>query len=209
MYDLILASSSRYRQQQLASLGYEFQSVAPEIDESPRPKETPYLIAKRLASLKAKSVAQKFPQSIVVGSDQTGICNGQLLEKPILIERAIEMLLSYRGQSICFYSAVVVLHPDGKELSDVVQTEVRFRDFTRREVMTYISLDEPLDCAGALKSEAHGSLLFKSVRSEDHTALIGLPLIRTAEFLRELGINPLACVDPKILQNTVGREHEY
>ena len=209
MYDLILASSSRYRQQQLASLGYKFHTVAPEIDESSSASETPHSIAKRLATMKATTVAQKFPESIVIGSDQTGICNGQLLVKPILFDKALDMLLSYRGQTVSFYTAVVVHHPKRKNLCDVVQTEVRFRDFTQNEANTYLTLDEPLDCAGALKSEAHGPLLFKSVRSEDHTALIGLPLIRTAEFLRELGINPLATVDAKTLQNTAGREHEF
>ncbi len=201
MPDLVLASSSQYRQQQLASLGYRFRIATPNIDEQPLPSETPSAIAQRVATMKARVVAQKFPTCVVIGSDQTGMCNGRLLVKPKVFERARDMLLSFRGQSVCFYTAVAVLDPGGKTLCDVVKTEVLFRDYTKSEVAAYLTLDQPLDCAGAIRSEAHGPLLFKSVRSEDPTAIVGLPLIRTSEFLRECGINPLDFVDAKILQN--------
>ncbi|MXZ56636.1 MAG: septum formation protein Maf [Gammaproteobacteria bacterium] len=208
MPDLVLASSSQYRQQQLASLGYRFRIATPDIDERPLPSETPRAIAQRVATMKARVVAQKFPKYVVIGSDQTGVCNGQLLVKPNVFETAQDMLLSFRGQSVCFFTAVSVLDPSGKTLCDVVKTEVQFRDFTKREVNAYLTLDQPWDCAGAIKSEAHGPLLFKSVRSEDPTAIVGLPLIRTSEFLRECGINPLELVDAKTLQNTTEREPE-
>lgn len=206
MLDLILASSSPYRQQQLASLGYRFRTVTPEIDEHPLPSETPSAIARHFATLKASKISKQFPNCVVIGSDQTGECNGHLLVKPNVFERAQEMLLSFRGQLVRFFSAVSVLNPTGKTLCDIVETEVQFREFSKSEAIHYLTLDQPLDCAGAIKSEAHGSLLFKSVRSEDPSALVGLPLIRTAEFLRECGINPLDSVDAKILQNTKGPE---
>ena len=208
MHELVLASSSRYRKHQLASLGYRFRTVPPEIDERPLPSETPRIIARNFATLKARAVAQKFPNCVVIGSDQTGVCNGLLLVKPNGVERAQEMLLSVRGQSVCFFTAVTVLDPAGKTLRDVVETEVQFRDFSEGEAINYLTLDQPLDCAGAIKSEAHGPLLFKSVRSEDPTAIVGLPLIRTAEFLRECGINPLEFVDAKTPQSTTGPELE-
>lgn len=208
MYDLILASSSRYRQQQLASLGYQFRTVAPDIDEDPEPTETPSSIAQRFATLKATAVARKCPNSVVIGSDQTGVCNGKLLVKPGVFDKAQDMLLSFRGQSASFFTAVTVVGPKDKTLSDVIQTEVQFRDFSKSEATAYLTLDQPLDCAGAIKSEAHGPLLFKSVRSDDPTALVGLPLIRTAEFLREYGINPLESVDAKTLQSMPGLEPE-
>lgn len=208
MRDLVLASSSQYRQQQLASLGYRFRVATPDIDERPLPSETPSAIAQRVATMKARVVAQKFPKCVVIGSDQTGVCNGRLLVKPNFFERAQEMLFSFRGQSVCFFTAVSVLEPGGKTLCDVVETKVQFRDFTKREAIAYLTLDQPINCAGAIKSEAHGPLLFKSVRSEDPTAIVGLPLIRTSEFLRECGINPLECVEPKTLQNMAGPEPE-
>ena len=209
MRDLVLASSSKYRQQQLASLGYRFQIATPNIDERPHSSESPSAIALRVATMKAKAVAQTFPNCVVIGSDQTGVCNGRLLVKPIVFERAQEMLLSFKGQSVSFFTAVAVLNPDCETLCDVVKTEVQFRDFTKNEVAAYLTLDQPLDCAGAIKSEAHGPLLFKRVRSEDPTALVGLPLIRTSEFLRECGINPLESVDSKTLQNMAGPEPEW
>ena len=208
MPDLVLASSSQYRQQQLASLGYRFRIAIPDIDERPLPSEAPSAIAQRVATMKARAVVRKFPKCVVIGSDQTGVCNGRLLVKPSVIERAQDMLLSFRGQSVCFFTAVSVLDPAGKTLCDVVKTEVVFRDFTKREVIAYLTLDQPMDCAGAIKSEAHGPLLLKSVRSEDPTAIVGLPLIRTSEFLRECGINPLERVEPKTLQSMAGPEPE-
>lgn len=208
MRNLILASSSAYRQQQLASIGYQFRTVTPDIEEHPRPFESPSAIARRVATMKARAVAEKFPNCVVIGSDQTGVCGELLLVKPGVFERAQEMLLSFRGKAVCFFSAVSVLNPEGKTLSDVVETEVQFRDFTESEAIAYLTLDQPLDCAGAIKSEAHGPLLFKSVRSEDPTAIVGLPLIRTAEFLRECGINPLEHVAAKTLQSKVGQVPE-
>lgn len=208
MPDLVLASSSQYRQQQLASLGYRFSIATPDIDERPLPSEAPSAIAQRVATMKARAVVLKFPKCVVIGSDQTGVCNGRLLVKPNFFERAQDMLLSFRGQSVCFYTAVSVLDPSGKVLCDVVKTEIQFRDYSKSEVTAYLTLDQPLDCAGAIKSEAHGPLLFKSVRSEDPTAIVGLPLIRTSEFLRECGINPLECVEPKTLQSMAGPEPE-
>ena len=192
MSKLILASSSQYRKQQLASLGFEFHVIAPEVDESPHPEEAPRELAQRLATLKATTVSKEFPDHIVIGSDQTGICNEQLLQKPKMLNRAVNMLLSYKNQTVCFYTAVTVLSPQCKLLSDVVKTQVRFRDFTQSEATRYIKLDDPLDCVGSFKSEAFGPLLFESVRSEDPSALMGLPLIRTAQFLREVGVNPLS-----------------
>lgn len=208
MYDLILASSSPYREQQLASIGYRFRTVAPEVAECPHAAESASSMAARFALLKARTVAAKFPKSIVVGSDQTGECKETLLVKPLVFDVALDMLLNYRGQTVSFFTAVVVLKPQQAELRDVVRTDVQFRDFTQSEAINYLSLDQPLDCAGAIKSEAHGSLLFKSVRSEDPTALMGLPLIRTAEFLRASGINPLERADSKTPQSTGGLELE-
>lgn len=190
-HDVILASTSPYRKQLLESIGVEFRTVAPGIDEQTHAGEPPRDVALRLASEKASAVAQTCPSSIVIGSDQTGSCNNRTLEKPEVFQRALEMLLSYRNQTVTFYTAVVVLSPNFSELHDVVSTEVDFRDFNREEAINYVNLDQPHDCVGAFKSEAHGSLLFASVRTEDPTALIGLPLIRTAAFLRTVGINPL------------------
>lgn len=192
MSKLILASSSPYRKRQLASLGFEFRVIAPEVDESPQPEDTPRELAQRLATLKAITVSKEFPNHTVVGSDQTGICNERLLQKPKALNRAVDMLLSYKNHTVNFYTSIAVVSPQHTLLSDVVETQVQFRDFTQSEAIRYIKLDNPLDCVGSFKSEALGPLLFESVRSEDPSALMGLPLIRTAQFLREVGFNPLS-----------------
>ena len=188
---LILASMSPYRREQLKALGYSFQVVPGNIDESRRSGESARDLTLRLARLKAETVAARKPGYTVIGSDQVGVCNDEILTKPGNRDRALNCLMRYPSKIVTFETAVAVRGQDGTMYSDVVTTTIKFRDFSVGEARRYVDLDEPLDCAGAIKSERHAPLLFEWVRSDDPSALVGLPLIKTSNFLRRVGINPL------------------
>ncbi len=189
---LILASGSPYRKQQLQSLGYSFSVVPANIDESRLDGESTRQLALRLARSKAETVGSQIPDAAIIGSDQVGICDLEILRKPGTHERALAQLFRLSGKVVTFETALVVKSPRTSVLADSIATTIQFRKFSLSEAETYVELDRPFDCAGAFKSEARGSLLFDWVRSNDPSALVGLPLIKTAEFLRKLGINPLS-----------------
>ena len=187
---LILASGSRYRRQQLSSAGYEFEVKPPNVDESSRPSESPFDLAKRLAYQKAIAILTVCPNAVVVGSDQVCAYKDQALGKPGTVDAAIKQLQDMANHTVTFHSAVAVLSANNAK-QFIVPTEVVMRDLTTPEIENYVALDSPLDTAGAIKSEQRGSLLFERVTSDDPSALVGLPLIRLAAALREFGINPL------------------
>ncbi|MYD43958.1 MAG: septum formation protein Maf [Gammaproteobacteria bacterium] len=194
-YRLVLASGSRYRQQQLRAAGYEFESVSPNIDESPLENETPAELASRLAYQKAIAVLTSRPSAIVIGGDQVCSLNNDALGKPGTISKAIAQLQRMSNQVVIFHSAVAVLAAQ-QAAQFCVPTEVRLRELSQTEIENYVALDSPLDSAGAIKSEKRGSHLFESVSSKDPSALIGLPLIQLAATLREFGVNPLLPTKP-------------
>ena len=187
---LILASSSIYRKQQLKNLGFEFECISPDIDETALRHEHPKLVCVRLAREKAQKIIETHPESTVVAADQVCVLEEDRLGKPGTKERAVVQLTRMSGKSVLFHSAVVVRNQE-YVLDAIVTTEVVFRELTQNEIRRYVELDNPIDCAGGLKSERAGSLLLKRVSSDDPTALIGLPLIQTATMLRDLGISPL------------------
>ena len=197
--ELILASMSPYRKWQLRNLGYAFSVIPAHIDESRLPGEMPRDLALRLAREKARRVHQIHGDAVIVGSDQIGVYQDKILTKPGSREKALEHLNTYSGGVVTFETAIAVRGTDETEFFDVVSTTIGFRRFTTLEAEAYVDMDEPYDCAGAIKSEKHGPLLFEWVRSDDPSALVGLPLIRTAEFLRRLGINPLTTIAPNTL----------
>ena len=189
---LILGSTSRYRRELLARLSIPFQVVAPDVDETPLPQEAPQVLAERLALAKAKAVAAKFPQAVVIGSDQVADLNGQSLGKPGSHDKAVAQLRLMRGQTVAFQTAVaVVCFESGFEQRSLAVVRVKFRDLTDDEIENYLRLEKPYDCAGSAKSEGLGIALLASIDSDDPTALIGLPLIRTCQMLRAAGIELL------------------
>ena len=188
---LILASGSRYRQQQLRNAGFEFEVATSNIDESRQPNESPHGLAQRLAKEKANAVLSLNEDAIVIGADQVCAFREQALGKPGTPENAVQTLQMLANQVVVFHSAVAVVSAtQSSEFS--VPTEVELRELTQSEIQAYVALDSPLDTAGAIKSERSGSLLFNRVTSDDPTALIGLPLIRLAATLRDFGIDPLS-----------------
>jgi septum formation protein len=151
----------------------------------------------RLALAKAKAVAAQHPQAVVIGSDQVADLNGESLGKPGTHERAVLQLQRMRGQTVVFQTAVaVVCQATQFEQAELAQIKVRFRDLSDSEIETYLRAEEPYDCAGSAKSEGLGIALLDAIDNDDPTALIGLPLIRTARLLRAAGIDLLGALKP-------------
>ena len=190
---LVLGSTSKYRRELLARLQIPFDVAAPDVDETPLPGEAPQTMAMRLALAKAHAVAAEFPDAIVIGSDQVADLNGLPLGKPGTHERAAEQLKMMRGRMVFFRTAVaVVCKATGFAQSDLAAVRVRFRDLSDHEIERYLRIEQPYDCAGSAKSEGLGIALLAAIESDDPTALVGLPLIRTCNLLRAAGLDVLS-----------------
>lgn len=189
---LVLGSTSPYRRDLLARLRIPFEVAAPDVDETPHPHETPQQLACRLAMTKARTVAARFPAHVVIGSDQVADLAGQPLGKPGNHERAVAQLRQMRGQTVVFQTAVaVVCKNSGFAQMDLAQVRVLFRDLSDAEIEAYLLAETPYDCAGSAKSEGLGIALLERIDSDDPTALVGLPLIRTCRMLEAAGVRLL------------------
>ena len=193
--NLILASTSPYRRKLLERLRLPFTCIDPAIEESIRDGESPQARACRLATEKALSVVETLRDgAIVIGSDQVACLGSEILHKPGTPEAAIAQLAASSGQTVQFWTAVSVWTGAGKVPTQrVVSCEVKMRALSADEISHYVTLDQPLDCAGSFKWESLGITLFEAMRTEDPTALEGLPLIALGELLRQAGVSlPLA-----------------
>jgi septum formation protein len=185
---LILASSSKYRIILLQRLGIPFTCQSPEIDETSHNRESPSGLVERLAAGKAETASHKHPQAVVIGSDQLAVFNGRIIGKPGTYEVAQQHLETFSGQVVEFLTAVSVqCRESGFAEQHTDRTRVSFRSLQPDEIERYLEREKPFDCAGAFKAESLGITLFEHISSEDPTALVGLPLIRTAEMLRRAG----------------------
>jgi len=174
----------------LERLCVPFECQAPAIDETMRESENPLELVTRLAAKKAQVVCDANPRAIVIGSDQVAVFNGRVIGKPGNLDRALAQLSSFSGQVVEFLTAVSVRKTEtGFWRQHVDTTRVGFRNLQRAEIERYLATEKPFDCAGAFKAESLGIVLFDYIRSDDPTALIGLPLIRTAEMLRQAGLH--------------------
>lgn len=190
---LILASTSPYRADLLGRLGLAFETLAPGVDEAPRGGESPRARALRLARAKADAVAERFPGSWVIGSDQVADLGGRILDKPGDAERCRTQLAAESGCVVEFHTAAVLLrHSPRSVFEHVDRTAVRFRTLSADEIARYVDLDRPFDCAGGFRSEGLGAALFESMETHDPAALVGLPLIWLAGALRAAGLDALA-----------------
>ena len=189
---LILASTSRYRRELLERLRLPFDVEHPGVDETAQPGETPAALATRLALAKAQAVAARHPQAVVIGSDQVAELDGQAIGKPHGHERAVQQLRAMSGRSATFHTAVAVARAQtGYARVLLAPVTVRFRRLSDAEIEHYLRTEQPYDCAGSAKCETLGIALLEAIDSDDPTALVGLPLIRTCALLREAGIDPL------------------
>lgn len=189
---VVLGSTSRYRRELLSRLHLPFEVAAPEVDETPQAGESPRDLALRLALAKARAVAARHPGAVVIGSDQVADLSGEPLGKPGIHERAVQQLQRMRGQTVVFQTALaVVCIETGFEQVDLAPVRVKFCDLSDAEIENYLQIEKPYDCAGSAKSEGLGIALLESIDNDDPTALVGLPLIRTARMLRAAGVQLL------------------
>ncbi|MGH8795766.1 MAG: Maf family nucleotide pyrophosphatase [Caldimonas sp.] len=189
---LILASTSRYRRELLTRLRLPFDVESPEVDETPQSGERPEALAQRLAAAKASAVAARHPAAVVIGSDQVADLDGLCIGKPGDHERATGQLRAMSGRTVVFHTAIAVLCQERAfAAAAIVPVTVRFRVLNDAEIERYLRAEQPYDCAGSAKCETLGIALLEAIESDDPTALIGLPLIRTCDLLRRAGIDPL------------------
>jgi septum formation protein len=189
MRPLVLASTSRYRRELLERFGLPFVTDKPDTDETPLVGETPAATASRLAIAKARAVAERHPEALIIGSDQVASVGDERFGKPGTVANAIAQLKAMRGRAIVFHTAVALLDTRTDEaVVELVPTEVAFRDLSDEEIVRYVERELPLDCAGSAKSEALGITLLEHIRGDDPNALVGLPLIALARLLRRAGV---------------------
>lgn len=189
MRPLVLASTSRYRRELLERFGLNFLTDKPETDEAPLAGEPPAATATRLAVAKARAVAARHTDALIIGSDQVASVGDERFGKPGTIDNAIAQLKAMRGRAIVFHTAVALLDARSGEASvALVPTEVAFRQLSDDEIVRYVERELPLDCAGSAKSEGLGITLLEHIRGDDPNALVGLPLIALARLLRQAGV---------------------
>jgi septum formation protein len=186
---LVLASTSPYRAALLRRFGVAFEQVASGADEAALAGESPSATATRLAILKARAVAARFPDALVIGSDQVALCEGTVLGKPGNRENARRQLAFLSGKTASFDTAVALLDAgSGFVRSRVVPCRVAFRTLTPGQIEAYLDREQPYDCAGSAKSEGLGIALIARIETDDPTALVGLPLIALTDLLAEAGM---------------------
>lgn len=185
--EVILGSSSPYRKDLLSRLGIPFECISPEVDETPLDGEKPAALCQRLARLKAQAVHAIRPEAIVIGSDQVAVLGERILGKPHTHERAVEQLTAMQGHRIDFLTALCVIDAKGQCYEVMVPTEVHMKALSPEAIESYLLREKPYNCAGSAKIETLGIALMESVRSDDPTALIGLPLIATVKLLAKAG----------------------
>ena len=187
---LLLASSSRYRRQQLKQLGIPFEHASPDIDETPKPDETIEAYVERLSIEKARALASQHPDHWIIGSDQSCSVDGKIVGKPGNFDRAFEQLKACAGKRVMFSTGVALFH-QGEVWSCIEPFEVAFRDLNEDEIRRYLELEQPYDCAGSFMVEGLGIHLFEGLYGRDINSLIGMPLIALLELMREAGLQPL------------------
>lgn len=187
-YPLILASTSKYRGALLSQLGWPFEAIAPGVDED-QLKDiglSPTQLAMQLAALKARAVFKYRPDACVIGSDQVCMLNGELLSKPVTKDNAVKQLLKMQGTHHELITAVTILSPTG-EINFHNRTVLFMRPLNFAQITKYVETDLPLDCAGSYKLETKGIKLFEKIEMDDHTSIIGLPLIQLNNHLLQIG----------------------
>lgn len=186
---LVLASTSPYRKELLQRLGLEFITAAPNVDEARRPAETPEQLVTRLAEEKARIVMNRFPDALIIGSDQVAVIDTEVLTKPGTHENAVKQLQRCSGQSVTFLTGLCLFNASlGKVQIEVVPFRVYFRALNAAQIENYLRREQPYNCAGSFKSEGLGIALLERLEGDDPATLIGLPLIRLTRMLEREGI---------------------
>jgi len=190
MPQLVLASTSPYRSALLDKLGIPFVADAPDADETRRPDEAPQALVCRLAEAKARAVAVRHPDALIIGSDQVACVGDEVLGKPGNRENAILQLTMAAGRSVTFFTGLCLYNSSSHRARVSLEPyRVHFRPLDRAQIERYIDHEQPFDCAGSFKSEGYGITLFSALEGRDPNALIGLPLILLIEMLAQEGVS--------------------
>lgn len=185
---LVLASTSPYRRAILEKLDIDFETKAPEVDESIFIDEIPEQLVARLAEAKARAVAEHETNALIIGSDQVAVVDGQILGKPGNHENAVKQLRRTAGKRVSFLTGLCLFNTESKRAQvEVVPFNVIFRQLTDSQIDNYLKKEQPYNCAGSFKSEGLGIALFERMEGEDPNTLIGLPLIRLIRMLESEG----------------------
>lgn len=183
---LILGSSSPFRKMLLERLMVPFNTENPDIDETPKPRESPIALVERLAIEKAQAIAEHHSNALVIGSDQVAMHGDEIVGKPHTHERAVEQLKTASGREITLYTGLALINSDtGSVQSEVVPFTVHFKSLSEAAIESYLRKEEPYNCAGSVKSEGLGIALLERFEGDDPNALIGLPLIRLVAMLEK------------------------
>jgi MAF protein len=189
MQALVLGSTSPFRKALLDKLGIPFITDTPNTDETRRPGETPDRLVRRLAEDKARDVASRFPDALVIGSDQVACVGDEILGKPGNRENAIAQLSAASGKAVTFYTGLCLYNAANDQIQVAVEPfVVHFRVLGSAQIERYIDREQPFNCAGSFKSEGFGITLFAALEGRDPNALVGLPLIRLVSWLNDAGI---------------------
>ena len=189
---LVLASPPPFRRDLLARLGVPFEVAAPDIDETPLAGEKPDDTAQRLSVLKAKAVAEHFPDALIIGSDQVALLDGEQLGKPGTHGKAVDQLKRMRGKALEFHTALTLLNArTGRTQTANVPVRLVMRDYSDTQIEAYLKKDQPYNCCGSARSESLGIALIQRYETEDPNALVGLPLIKLTEMLANEGLDVL------------------
>ena len=189
MKQLVLASTSPFRKSLLEKLAVPFITDAPHTDETPHADEPPERLVRRLAEAKARDVASRHPDALIIGSDQVACVEGRVQGKPGSRENAIAQLSQASGRAVNFHTGLCLLDSaTGRAQVTVEPFTVHFRSLARDQIAHYVDHERPFDCAGSFKSEGYGITLFSALEGRDPNSLIGLPLIALVEMLKKVGI---------------------
>ena len=181
---LVLGSTSPFRKVILDKLGIDFETASPEVDETALKDESPQQLVERLSVLKAKAVADKYNNALIIGSDQVSVINGEIIGKPHTHENAVKQLQKASGKTVTFYTGLCLYNSSTNQYqSEVVPFKVVFRKLTDSLIENYLQKEQPYNCAGSFKSEALGIILFEKLEGDDPNTLMGLPLIRLVNML--------------------------
>ncbi len=190
---IILASSSLYRKSLLQPLIPNLECIAPQIDEAQKVNELPSEYVCRLALAKASCIAKQHDSALVIGSDQCGELDEQIITKPASPAEAFEQLAAANGNYVKFYTGLCLYNAANNTHQLACETyEVKFRNLSEQQITTYLDKDQPYDCAGSFKSEGLGITLFEAMQGNDPNTLIGLPLIRLVTMLNNEGVDILS-----------------
>lgn len=189
MPQLVLGSTSPFRKALLEKLQLEFVCDAPDIDEGRKVDETPQQLVARLACEKARAVAARHPDSLVIGSDQVAVNGTEILGKPGDYEKAMRQLRAASGKKVTFLTGLCLYNSATADEQIVVEPfTVHFRELSEEQIDNYLRAEQPYNCAGSFKSEAMGIALFEKLEGDDPNSLIGLPLIRLIRMLEKEGV---------------------